>query len=228
MRTTKCSIAVLILGLMLVAGTAGRASADDQLSNLTAQWWQFVFSIPTGVNPLLDTTGADCVIGQRGPVWFLGGTFSGGSAMRTCFVPEGEQLFFPVVNQVFFNTPNCGQNGVNFTANQLRRQAAAIVDSATNLSVSVDGVAVNNVARVKSVVFAVTVPADNIFGPNACAQGVSLAAGSYSPSVDDGYYVLLAPLSVGKHTLHISGQLPTVGVTVDVTYDLTIVPVVLK
>jgi hypothetical protein len=226
-RTTKRSIALLILGLVLVAGAAGTAAAD-QLSSLTAQWWQFMLSIPTGVNPLLDLTGTDCVIGQRGPVWLLGGTFSGGSAARTCSVPEGEELFFPVVNQVFFNTPNCGQNGVSFTANELRRQAAAIVNSATNLSVSVDGEAINNLVRVKSVVFAVTVPADNIFGPNACAQRVSLAAGSYSPSVDDGYYALLAPLSVGLHTLHISGQLPAVGVTVDVTYDLTIVPAVLK
>jgi len=137
MKTTKRSIAALIFGLLLAAGEAGTAFADDnQLSGLTAQWWQFMLSIPTGVNPLVDLTGVDCVIVQRGPVWFLGGTFSGGSATRTCSVPESEGLFFPVVNQVFFNTPNCGQNGVSFTADQLRRQAAAIVDSATNLSVA--------------------------------------------------------------------------------------------
>jgi len=36
MRTTKRSIALLILGLVLVAGAAGTAFADDQLSGLTA------------------------------------------------------------------------------------------------------------------------------------------------------------------------------------------------
>jgi hypothetical protein len=133
-----------------------------------------------------------------------------------------------VVNQVFFNTPDCGQNGVSFTADELRSQAAPIVDSAADLSVSVDGKPLKNVVPVKSVVFAVTVPADNIFGPDACAQGVSLAAGSFSPSVDDGYYALLAPSSAGRHTVHISGEFPAAGVTENVTCDLTIVPVNLK
>jgi hypothetical protein len=51
-------------------------------------------------------------------------------------------------------------------------------------------------------------------------------AGVYSPSVDDGYYVLLKPLSVGNHTLHIHAE--STGFTLDVTYDLTVVPVQLK
>jgi len=91
---------------------------------------------------------------------------------------RGRRSVLPVVKQVFFNTPSCCQNGVSLTANQLRRQAAAIIDSATTLSVSVDGEAIRNLVRVKSVVSAVTVPADNIFGPNACCSGVSLATGS--------------------------------------------------
>ena len=137
-------------------------------------------------------------------------------------------MFFPVVNYINFNTPNCGQNGVSFTADQLRSGAAQNIDTATNLSVHVDGKPISGMVRVKSVVFAVTVPPDNIWGPNACATGVSLAAGSYSPGIDDGYYTLLAPLSVGTHTLHIQGQVPMAGVTIDVTYNLTIVSVVLK
>ena len=36
-------------------------------------WWQFVVSIPTPNNPLIDPTGADCDVGQSGPVWFLVG-----------------------------------------------------------------------------------------------------------------------------------------------------------
>jgi hypothetical protein len=206
MKTTKSLLTVLIFGLVLAAGTA--FADDNQLSGLTAQWWQLMFSIPTSANPLVDVTGVDCIVGQRGPVWFLAGPFSGGSATRTCSIPEGEWLFFPIVNNVFFNTPNCGQSGQNFSAEYERSLVAPFINAATNLSVSVDGHPIGDVVRVKSVVFAVTFPPDNIYGPNACNPGVGLAAGSYSPSIDDGYYTLLPPLSLGTHTLHIHGEVP--------------------
>lgn len=68
------------------------------LHGLAAEWWQWVLSIPESVNPLLDETGDDCVVGQRGPIWFLAGTFFGGTAERECPVPSGTRLFFPVIN----------------------------------------------------------------------------------------------------------------------------------
>ena len=223
MRINNTVTAGLLLGLALAAGTA---FADDQLSGLTAQWWQSMLSMPPGVNPAADLTGADCMVGQRGPVWLLAGTFSGGSATRNCSIPQGEWLFFPVVNFVNFNTPNCNQGPGNLSAETLRSQIVAIVDGATNLSVKLDGEPVKNIVRVKSVVFAVTLPVDNVFGPNACGVNMGLS-GVFSPAIDDGFYTLLPPLSAGKHTLHISGQMPAANVTVDVTYKLRIVPVLL-
>jgi hypothetical protein len=92
MRINKTVTVGLLLGLALGSGTA---FADDiQFSGLTAQWWQVMLSIPTTVNPLLDTAGADCMVGQRGPVWFLAGTFGGGPVTRTCSIPEGEMAVF--------------------------------------------------------------------------------------------------------------------------------------
>ena len=90
-----------------------------------------------------------------------------------------------------------------------------------------DGHPAKNIVRVKSVAFPVTIPVDKVFGPNPCGAGVGLS-GVYSPAIDDGFYTLLPPLSAGRYTLHIYGQLPTAGVTVDVTYNLTIVRVVLN
>jgi hypothetical protein len=216
---------LLTLGLILPSGTA--FADDNQFSTLTAQWWQTMLSVPPGVNPAADPTGADCMLGQRGPVWLLAGTFSGGSATRSCSIPQGDWLFFPVVNYVNFNTPNCNQGPGNLSVATLRSQIVAIVDGATNLSVTLDGEPVKNIARVKSVPFAVTLPVDNVFGSNPCGTGVGLS-GVYSPAIDDGFYTLLPPLSSGKHTLHIYGQMPAAGVTVDVTYNLTIVPVILN
>lgn len=66
----------------------------------SARWWDWVLSIPPSMNPNLDTTGAFCTQGQSGHVWFLAETF-GGSATRTCAVPAGTMLFFPILNGVF-------------------------------------------------------------------------------------------------------------------------------
>jgi hypothetical protein len=78
--------------------------------------------------------------------------------------------------------------------------------------------------RIKSDVFATAVAADNIFNA-PCGGPGTVPAGIYSRSIDDGYYVLLKPLSVGNHTLHIHAES---GFTLDVVHSLIVVPVQLK
>jgi hypothetical protein len=94
------------------------------------------------------------------------------------------------------------------------------------MSVKIDGKSVKNLTRVKSEVFAVTLPADNIWN-SPCGGPGTVPAGVYSPSVDDGYYVLLKPLGVGNHALHIHAE-STGGFVLDVTYHLIVAPVQLK
>jgi hypothetical protein len=72
---------------------------------LSAQWWQWAFETPASNSPVTDPTGDRCAKGQTGNnIWFLGGSFAdqngngGGPINRTCDVPAGRQLFFPVVN----------------------------------------------------------------------------------------------------------------------------------
>ena len=48
---------------------------------------------PASVNPLTDEVGTNCMVGQRGSIWFLSGFFGIGSATRTCSVPEGVAVF---------------------------------------------------------------------------------------------------------------------------------------
>ena len=63
-----------------------------------AAWWQWAVSFPYEVNPVYnDPTGAFAGLGQSGPVWFLAGT-SDATAVRTCAVPPGKALFFPIIN----------------------------------------------------------------------------------------------------------------------------------
>jgi hypothetical protein len=200
----------------------------ESFNDLSALWWQWALSIPASVNPQLDETGENAVVGQRGSVWFLAGAFSGGTVIRKMvFVPEGTALFFPVANAINFNTPNvCGQGPENLSVRDMRAASADFVNGVTNLSVTVDDAPIRNLRRIKSEVFEVALPKENVF-VSACAPG-GLPAGVYSPAVDDGIYALLKPLPVGLHTLHFHAENPSKSFIEDVTYNLTIVPVVLK
>jgi hypothetical protein len=207
-------------------------SRSDNLSALTAEWWQWALSIPTPVNPLLDTTGSNCMVGQHGPVWFLAGVFIGGNGNRTCSIPDDKSLFFPVANNVNINTPNvCGQDSNNIPIRMLRQAPTAAIDGITEASAELDGKPLKNVRRVRSEVFAVSLPEDNIFdAPCSGATPPGVPAGTYSPSVDEGLYVLLPPLDPGPLILHFRAvnPSPTTGFTQDVIYNLDIQHVTVK
>jgi hypothetical protein len=107
------------------------------------------------------------------------------------------------------------------------------MDSATNLGVTLNGNAVANVAsyRVQSPVFGIILPQNNIlqsFGfpvpPwfKKPVPGKYPPPGEYAPLVDDGYYIMLVPLSPGQHVLNFHGGVP--GFTLNVTYKITVVP----
>jgi hypothetical protein len=69
--------------------------------------------------------------------------------------------------------------------------------------------------EIDSPLFTFTLPEENVLGiANAPTSGMS---------VGDGVYLLLAPLSVGEHTLNFGGTDST-GFTLDITYNLTVVP----
>jgi hypothetical protein len=218
------AIVGISLGLLL---PLNRAAADSaSVKQLSAQWWQWALSIPADVNPQTDATGEDCMVGQRGEVWFLAGTF-GGSATRTCVVPEGKTLFFPVINSVNIDAPNvCGQGPDRIPVKDLRAFSAAFIDGAADLAVEIDGQPIGNLHRIQSQVFEIALPEDNVL--NAFCPPPGVPAGIYSPAVDDGYYVRLNPLAVGNHTLHFHAENPDAAFVLDVAYDLTVVPVIQK
>src|SRR4051794_32791649 len=41
----------------------------------SAKWWKWALEKTKEQSPLLDTTGANCTVGQSGHIWFLAGTF---------------------------------------------------------------------------------------------------------------------------------------------------------
>ena len=177
-----------------------------------ADWWVWALSQPVSTNPVLDTTGEHCEVAQQGNVWFLAGTFSSGSVTRDCTVPAGTALLIPVIN--VFYCALAEDPPEQQTEEYARAQVAFVEDTASGLSLTVDGRTVRRLTYEESEVFSVVLPANNIFG---------LPAGTVaSPCADAGYYALVPPLSVGEHTIRIQGTLDTF--MVDVTYQITVAP----
>jgi hypothetical protein len=196
---------LLILALIPFASAQNTNSASPQIfplnskpygltySDWTAKWWQWTLSISKDSNPGGDTTGKDCSLKQNGPVWFLAGTF-GGAATRTCTIPAGKAIMLPLINAMcdYLAKPNLK------TEQQLLACAKSENEGITGLDATVDGVKTQGLQnyRVQSSLFNFTYPANNINGaPIGSTQGVS-----------DGYWVLLKPLTVGSHKIHIAGS----------------------
>jgi hypothetical protein len=78
----------------------------------------------------------------------------------------------------------------------------------------VDGQPVRHLERfyTESRFFSVEVPAGNLFG---------LPAGTVVDGYSVGFYVMLAPLRKGQHTVQIAATAPF---GIDVTYNLTVAP----
>jgi len=176
----------------------------------SARWWQWLLSIPAAINPNLDATGANCAQGQtdnEDDVWFLSGTF-GGSATRTCTIPAGKPIFFPLINVVAFK-PTSGE-----TLLDLRRQAAAFINTVSALECTIDNIALTNLSafRVHSPSFSVNPP-----------PGGLLPTSATDPMVSDGYWLLLSPLPAGQHLIRIHAE-TSGGFMVNVIYALTVAP----
>ena len=216
-------IASLALAFALAAHANPTSAESEGLKALSAQWWQWALSIPSAQNPLFDTTGEKCMVGQRGSTWFLAGLFGGGApVIRNCTVPDNVNLFLPVVNSVNLNSPNiCGQGPVDISVADLRAGAAPFIDGSINLLVEVDGKPIKHLRRVQSKVFAAALPEDNIFDP-PCASLGGVPVGIFSPVIDDGVYAHLGSLKAGSHTLHIHAENPSAGFVLEVTYNLNV------
>ncbi len=188
-----------------------------------ASWWQWALQTPANINPLLDK--GDCSVGQKGHVWFLGGTFSGETVVRNCTVPTGTKLFFPLANAsygAFLNDPPETR-----TEESLRAQVDYLKKAnITLLEVKIDGVQVMNPSQYfeQSPLFDVQLPTDNIYGVDESVVPQLLL----SPSVDQGYYLFLQPLPPGAHTITWKAKVvsvePNITVEQNVTYNIVVTP----
>jgi len=112
-------------------------------------------------------------------VWFLAGT-NGGSAERTCVIPTGKAILFPVINSEcdFISMPNI-KTDTGLVA------CATATDTVSNMQTTVDGLNLQQLKkyRVTSQPFTVTFASNNVFGYKPGTTSMA----------SDGFWVLLQP-----------------------------------
>ncbi len=180
----------------------------------SAKWFQWSLGIPASGHPLADETGANAGAGQSGRVWFLGGVFNAsGTVVRNITIQPGTALFFPIINADCSDLESDPWHGE--TESEMRTCAQSHMNKTSGILLEVDGKAVTDLSRyrVTSGIFDFTVPSDNVLGVAGPADG---------QAVSDGYYIMLAPLSKGEHTLHFGGTFDEFGYTLDITYHITV------
>lgn len=216
---------MLILGGVLfgLLGAAPVASAKNSNSGVippqaivqgntygewSAAFWQWLFSIPVDQNPAFDVTGVNALVGQAGTVWFLPGVFNvSGSAAREITIPAGISLFVTIINLECSTV----EAPPFFGATDAELTACATGFSITDMAAELDGRSIDFTSanyQATSPPFDFELPENNILGVSA----------DFGRAVSNGYYLMLAPLPVGDHTLHFTGTYPDFPFTLDISY----------
>jgi hypothetical protein len=185
---------------------------------LAGDWWNWAVQFPLATNPIVENGRVDCSRGQSGKIWFLAGNFGGAAGEenpsdRTCAIPRGKALFFPVANTLFW-VPEDGDD-----VDEVRRIANGATNAITELEVSLDGRPVTDLFSYRAQSppggFALR------FGPLLADFGFDPEPDPRQPAVADGYWILLAPLRSGVHELHIRNSDGS-DLNIEVTYHLTV------
>lgn len=173
-------------------------------SEWSRRWWQWAGSFEQSESPIADRTGALCAQKQSGAVWFLAGTYGTKRTVRTCTVPRGKYLFFPLINYVVMPTSQGSMNCATAIG-----AVARITEDVSNLLLDLNGVRHSGLARHRQ-------STPTCFDLGALAEPRIRVF----PSAANGYYAMLKPLPPGTHTLNFGGVLP--GMVQAVTYTLTV------
>jgi hypothetical protein len=184
---------------------------------------QWLESIPVPENPMFDLTGEFAGVGQSGPVWFLGCVAAGAGATVdwTFTVPAGKALFIPISLSGWVNFPEYGD--APWSPEQeafVRSLLAEFMDNPGPMACEIDGVEFADITgyRFQTPVggaYMITLPDYNLWD---LWYGFDVPAGTYGPCVDDGYFLMLAPLPAGAHTIHVLVGDPAT----ELTYHITV------
>lgn len=202
--------AAVALVLSVISPNSSAAVTVETVSG--QEWWQYILSFPRAENPMYDKKGDACYVGQHGDTWHLALMF-GGTAVRSCEVPEGVALVVPVTAMACF--PPYAPGELETCDEWVNSGRTYWVER----SLTIDGVSYY--------------PGYTVSGPYKVAYPVNglskffggtnppLRAGVYEPASDGGNYARISGLAVGQHVLH-QRAVGDDGFVIDVTWNLTV------
>ena len=158
------------------------------LARYADMWWQWSYSMPAHQSPVRDLTGDACHINQRGKVWYLAGGYDKARIQRKCQIPEGKHVFFPIINRVYWP-----DKGTQPSCDEVKKHAMLPHTERLELWVKINEQRLPDIKHYR-------------FSSAECFNLTQEVPAEYRapdiyPAASDGYWVMLAPLPVGKHTL---------------------------
>jgi hypothetical protein len=194
-----------------------------------ARYLQWSLAFPATANPAADN--APVETGQPRGVWFLPSVTGNRTVTRSVTVPAHTPLFLAVLS-IRVNNTECPTD-TEFSVDELFEKARDQWDIAIETSVTIDGVAVAELADpqttpylIESGPFSITLANhDNQLaaGDLPCVpDGVTIA-----PNVARGVVLMVRPLSVGHHVIQIrgvAGPPEDPAFVKDVTYQIEVIP----
>lgn len=197
----------LTLTLLLAAALPAQAQLIPPAKSIAGatqeewskRWWHWALSFEEEDSPVADRDGSLCASGQSGPVWFLAGTYGTGRTVRSCRIPAGKTLFFPLVNFIAFPPDDERE-----ACASLMLRAEELTEAPAALVLELNGKRFTGLAAHRQ-----------------ATKGCFLVApDDDAPAAANGYYVALGPLKAGRYTLNFGGILPSLSQAVTYTLDV--------
>lgn len=219
----RVSILAVFLGAVparaAVVLSTGSTVAGKTIAAWTSDWYNWGLS--TGPGPFSDPDGSRSGVNQSGPVFYIAGT-TGGSAVRNVTVTDDKFILLPLINWLVAAGADPGFASTQAEANALLTNTV----NTNSLFATIDGVVVGGLAshhEQSGSDFTLTTANNNDFG---------FPAGTYTDAYQDGYWLMVAPLSAGQHTLHFGGTISAFDAgafqvspgNIDATINLTVLP----
>jgi hypothetical protein len=239
-------ISALALSLLAVSTASGQINqgvvdptnsyAGRTYNQLAAGWWQYFMSLPMTNTPLNYIQGNPPVpmsTGQSGPVWFMGGNYTGGMTLSFTNTIPSVGLFLIISG---IEKDNAGCPPTSYNEPFLRAWAGGGENGARGMSCTIDGVAIDQIDnvsttpyRVQSPAFSYTCPAvenylyDVRYNTCYCYENDSGTPYTIDGAIVDGVFLMISPLSIGSHVITTTVQFG-INFTADFTYYLTVQP----
>ena len=195
LKTLAKRVGLFLAGLFLsatvpaavVVESPGATVAGKTIAAWSANWWQWAAALAPPGDPFTDASGAYAGVNQSGPVFFLAGS-PGGNNSRQFNVPINTYVLVPLLASEWSQL----ELGFDKTAAEIRQAAQQQANQINSLHASLDGTPISPVTlfthREVSPDFNFVAVYNNRVGINA--------VGSSGIAVADGYFLMLAPLTL--------------------------------